>query len=364
MVVKYGVIGCGMIAQEHLRNLNLIDGVQATALADPVDDMLNQAAQIPDQKPQTFSDYKDMLAKAESDAYIIATPNYTHHQILRDVLHTNKPILVEKPLCITVEQCRDIFTAACRRESPVWVAMEYRFMPPVDRLRTQSLKPEFGKPLMMSIREHRFPFLQKVGDWNRFSHYTGGTLVEKCCHFWDLMRLILKSDPVRVYASGSMDVNHLEEEYDGNRPDIIDNAFAVVEFENGARGMLDLCMFSDSVPWQEEISITSSRGRLDAFIPASWEFRADPDDQEALVQYSDRETRDIAKETFHLQDDILRAGSHYGATYYQQVEFAEMVATGINKPKVSVADGFWAVAVGEAAEKSVRTKEAQFVEPL
>ena len=48
-----------------------------------------------------------------------------------------------------------------------------------------------GTLQMLSIREHRFPFLPKVGDWNRFSRNTGGTMVEKCCHFFDLMRLII-----------------------------------------------------------------------------------------------------------------------------------------------------------------------------
>ena len=66
---------------------------------------------------------------------------------------------------------------------------------------------------MLSIREHRFPFLPKVGDWNRFSANTGGTMVEKCCHFFDLMRLIVGSEAVRVYCSGAMDVNHLDEVY-------------------------------------------------------------------------------------------------------------------------------------------------------
>ena len=47
---------------------------------------------------------------------------------------------------------------------------------------------------MLSIREHRLPFLQKVDDWNRFNKNTGGTLVEKCCHFFDLMRRIIGSE--------------------------------------------------------------------------------------------------------------------------------------------------------------------------
>ena len=54
---------------------------------------------------------------------------------------------------------------------------------------------------MLSIREHRFPFLAKVGHWNRFSELTGGTLVEKCCHHFDLMRLIMRSVWLQV-ASG------------------------------------------------------------------------------------------------------------------------------------------------------------------
>ena len=66
---------------------------------------------------------------------------------------------------------------------------------------------------MVSLREHRFPFLEKVGDWNRFEDNTGGTLVEKCCHFFDLMNQVMPGRPERVYASGSQMVNHLDESY-------------------------------------------------------------------------------------------------------------------------------------------------------
>lgn len=52
-------------------------------------------------------------------------------------------------------------------------------------------------------------------NWNRFNINTGGTLVEKCCHFFDLMRLFAGSVPVRVMASGAIDINHKDELYDG-----------------------------------------------------------------------------------------------------------------------------------------------------
>ena len=52
-------------------------------------------------------------------------------------------------------------------------------------------------------------------NWNRFNVNSGGTLVEKCCHFFDLMRLFTAANPVRVMASGAVDVNHKDEIYNG-----------------------------------------------------------------------------------------------------------------------------------------------------
>ena len=95
-------------------------------------------------------------------------------------------------------------------------------MPPVKKMIKAIHNNKIGDLKMLSIREHRFPFLKKINDWNRFSINSGGTLVEKCCHFFDLMRLIIKSEPEKIYASGKQDVNHLNEDYNGKKPDIID----------------------------------------------------------------------------------------------------------------------------------------------
>src|SRR5690606_5061103 len=118
----------------------------------------------------------------------------------------------------------------------IWVAMEYRYMPPIARF-LDRLDQATGGLKMLTIREHRFPFLHKVGAWNRFNHSSGGTLVEKCCHFFDLMRLAIRSEPVRVMASAGQAVNHRDEIYDGKTPDIWDNAYVIVDFANGARAM-------------------------------------------------------------------------------------------------------------------------------
>ena len=126
-----------------------------------------------------------------------------------------------------------------------------------------------GTPRMVAMREHRFPFLVKVGNWNRFTENTGGTLVEKTCHFFDLMNVILQERPWRVMASGAQDVNHLDETYDGRTPDILDNAFVIVDYPSGARALLDLCMFAEATHHQEELSVVGERGKVEALIPSN-----------------------------------------------------------------------------------------------
>ena len=110
------------------------------------------------------------------------------------------------------------FELAKGRKALVWVAQEYRYMPPVAEMVRMAHAGAVGQIHQVSIREHREPFYPKVGDWNRFTENTGGTLVEKCCHYFNLMDFVLGEHPVRVFASGGQRVNHLDERYDGRTP--------------------------------------------------------------------------------------------------------------------------------------------------
>ncbi len=355
--IRYGLIGSGMMGQEHIRNIALLDGAKVSAIADPDEGMRQASMDLAGGAVRAFNDHKDMLSAGLCDAYLIVAPNDLHHDLLLDTMAANKPVLCEKPLCTTVDHCRDVL-ARSDDAAPVWVAMEYRYMPPVQRLIEELRAGTAGDPKMMAIREHRFPFLDKVGDWNRFNIRTGGTLVEKCCHFWDLMRLVLLSDPVRVYASAGVDVNHLDEEYSGQTPDIIDNAFVVVDFENGARGMLDLCMFAEGSHWQEVVSVTGPKARIDACVPGPARFSPDGWERPSHLVISDRETKVVTDTPVEVDHAVLSAGDHHGSTFFQHQRFVEMVRSGGTKPEVSLQDGLWSVIVGEAAERSARTGQA------
>ncbi|GGE44574.1 Gfo/Idh/MocA family protein [Actibacterium pelagium] len=357
-MVRYGIIGSGMMGQEHIRNISLLGDCEVAAISDPNDGMRDLSVKTAGGRAKAFSDYKDMLSSGLCDALLIAAPNDMHHEILLDVLDTNLPILVEKPLCTTSQHCRDIMARSESRQAPVWVAMEYRYMPPVQRLLKELADGTVGTPRMMSIREHRFPFLEKVGDWNRMNARTGGTLVEKCCHFWDLMRLTLQSDPVRVYASAGVDVNHLDESYDGKTPDILDNAYVVVDFESGARGMLDLCMFAEGSYWQEVVSVTGEKARIDAKVPGPARFSVDGKERAAEIEISERASKTVTVEEVEVDETVLAAGDHHGSTFYQHKRFRDLVVSGQGKPEVSLLDGLWSVIVGEAAEESARTGQS------
>jgi myo-inositol 2-dehydrogenase / D-chiro-inositol 1-dehydrogenase len=280
---------------------------------------------------------------------VVASPNFTHRAVLEPLLASGAAILCEKPLATTLEDARWIVEQAERRKNVFWTGMEYRFMPPAARFIEQVHQGKVGTLRMLSMREHRFPFLPKVGDWNRFARWTGGTMVEKCCHFFDLMRLIAQSEPVRVYCSGSMDVNHVDERYEGRRPDIIDNSFTTVDFANGVRAMLDLCMFAEGVEHQEEISATGDAARLDVRIP--------PGDLVFSPRVDWRGPKAVERTHVPVEEAFLLAGSHHGATYYQHVAFAAAVR-GEAPVAVTAEDGLKAVAIGLAAEISAREQRA------
>jgi myo-inositol 2-dehydrogenase/D-chiro-inositol 1-dehydrogenase len=236
---------------------------------------------------------------------------------------------------------------AAKSDAPFWTAMEYRYMPPVVEYIEQLRAGRIGTLRMLSIREHRFPFLQKVGDWNRFNRNSGGTMVEKCCHFFDMMRLITASEAVRVYCSGSMDVNHLDERYGGETPDIIDNSYTTVDFANGVRAMLDLSMFAEGAENQEEITAVGDKARLDVLIP------------EGAIVFSPRvplrAPKQVERQVIEVDETVLKAGAHHGSTFYEHQKFNAAVR-GEGPVEVTAQDGFMAVAIGIAAEISAREK--------
>jgi myo-inositol 2-dehydrogenase/D-chiro-inositol 1-dehydrogenase len=386
--IRYGFIGCGMMGQEHLRNLAMIEGAVVTAIFEP--DAAMQALAASFAPGAEFAPtFEALLARNDIDAWVMTSPNHRHAEQLAAVMYGNpKPVLLEKPACVNLAEVNALQAILDKASGstnvaalpPVWTAMEYRYMPPITKLIEEAHSASYtGEAVMFSIREHRYPFLTKVGDWNRFNRNTGGTLVEKCCHFFDLMRHVMQADPIRVYASGGQNHNHLDEAYAGEIPDILDNAYVVLDFPNGRRAMLDLCMFAEGSRYQEELCVVGTRGKLDCKVPGPgrfWpaELGDAPVAQLTLSQRHKTGTEGwtnnpsitaVPLKTLDIPVDkaLLAAGDHNGSTFYQHQKFFEMACrwTAGNKaalPEVSLQDGLKAVLIGLAAEQSAKTGAA------
>ena len=345
MKLNYGIIGTGMMGCEHIRNLKKIPNVKIVAIADPDERSRKWAEDTCEDafKLKLYEDYRELLTQEDIDVVVVASPNFTHIEIMRELFKTDKHVLLEKPMCTNLLDAMEVLKKSKKHKGVVWVGLEYRFMSPIQSLINHV--NEIGNIKMLSIREHRFPFLEKVDNWNRFNEKTGGTLVEKCCHFFDLMNLMIPSKPIKIYASGGQDVNHLDERYDGKTPDIIDNSFVLIDYEDGERAMLDLCMFAEAGKYEQEIVLTGDRGKLETHIPGN----------ELLLT----NRKEYSHRTIEIKEDsrVKEVGFHHGASYIEHLELIECIKKG-NQPLVDCQNGFDSIVLGLAAQESIKTGES------
>jgi predicted dehydrogenase len=341
------------MGREHIETLFAMGGAEVTALADPHAASREAALALCRTPPKVFSDCNELLSSGLCDAVVIATPNHTHADVTRAALATELHILVEKPLVTRMADGLDLIDRARGRSGIVWVAQEYRYMPPVAEMIRIAHDGGVGRLQQVAIREHREPFYPKVGDWNRFSANTGGTLVEKCCHYFNLMDLVLREQPVRVFASGGQRVNHLDESYGGRTPDILDSAYVIVEYPSGARAMLDLCMFAENSVDNEHITIVGDEGKLESLLPSLTLRHGRREDWGRREAWGQPSGTGKGVSVRRVWDTAIKyAGHHFGASYIEHQRFAAAIREG-RAPEIGLEEGLRAVATGLAAHKSI-----------
>ena len=144
------------------------------------------------------------------------------------------------------------------------------------------------------------------------------------------MDLILREHPTRVFASGGQSVNHLDERYDGRTPDILDNAYVIVEYPSGARALLDLCMFAEGTLDNEQIVVVGDQARLESLLPAlqlRYGRREDWGRREVWGQAAGTGRGVSVRRVWDT--NIRYGGQHFGASYIEHVRFAAAVRDGL-----------------------------------
>lgn len=351
---KFNVIGTGTMGQEHISVTMLEGRATINGVYDP-----NEGSVVGAQ--QTFAQYSDDELKVHQsleeacmdpdvDGLIIATPNYTHIDLVKEAIKSGKHILLEKPIATTLEDAYTIYEIGEEYPAVFQIGLQYRYKPTYRETINQVMgqSKAVGDIKTVSILEHRVPFLDKVNQWNKFSEFSGDTLVEKCCHYFDLLNLFAGSRPVDVYASGSQAVNFTEFEYDGKKSDILDNAMVIVNYENGVRANFNLCMFAPM--FYEELVICGNEGHLKAWEKVDFLPQSSTGNGIDLMRGDDRPSLRITPN----YPSIIEHSGHLGATYMEHIDFVNNI-DGIETPTATALEGLWSIAVASAAQESIKT---------
>ena len=345
------IVGAGMMGREHLRVSQLLGWADVKGIVDPDGGSLEWACSdwrlLTDAPLTIYRDLSEACLDDAVDAIVIATPNHTHRDVLHAVAESGKPLLLEKPMATTLADAMDIVNLA--REYPAFIqlGMQYRFKAQYVEALQAVAKSTLGQVKTVAMSEYRPPFLDKVDQWNKFNRYSGGTLVEKCCHYFDLINVVAQSRPRRVYASGGRAVNFLDFEWRGELSDIDDHAMTIIDYDNGVRASFTLNMFCQEL--YEELVVVGEAGRLVASEHAS--FQPDTASKaELLVEVPDHPAYRGVPVGY---PDWIEASGHYGATFFEHIAFNLQLA-GQAVDAATPEQALWSLIVASAAQHSIQ----------
>ena len=347
--MKIGVIGTGGMGKGHLKVLSMMKDIELTTICDKYEKNLKDASSLVEklkipgyEKLQKLKKFEELLKIEEIEAVLIATPNYTHKDIAIASLELGKNVLVEKPMATNAKDCQKMIDAQMKSGKVLQIGLEYRHAPIYRKMKQLLNKGEIGNPKMLWCKEFRGPFLKKTEDWILQKEKSGGSLVEKDCHHFDLFNWYVESKPVRVTGFGGNEVIY-------QKRDVLDNAWVIVEYENGARACLGLSFFS---PYGNdlEVGVIGNKGKMESYQTP----------MEITIWKRDKPLKKVFP--VYISPKI-KEKSHNGAVYYEWKHFLKAVK-GMEKPYPDGEIGKWSVAVPEAAEISIKEKRVVEIEEV
>jgi len=311
--LRIGLIGTGQNGRGHIGCVNANDAIELVAMADPHEPSIAEAKSCVRGDVAVYEDYCDLLAKADVEAVIIATPNYTHADVAVASLKAGKHVLGEKPMAITLADCDRMIAARDASGKVLQIGLEYRSDPIMNKIARVVAAGTIGRPYSLWIKEFRGPFMKKVGRWITKKDLSGDTLLEKDCHHYDLFNWFADSPVTSVAAFGGQDV-----EFEDDRADVIDNAWSIHQHANNARSALGLCMFCDRGGPGLEIGVIGAEGKLEHSTGKDIEVHLRRDSE--VRRYNADPPEDIAKL------------SHQGGVYYEHLNWCKAIREGAPVP--------------------------------
>ena len=229
---KVAMLGAGFIADIHLESFaRFVPDVQITAIFSRTAAHAERVARHWS-IPQWFTDVDELIAKADCEVVDICLPNFLHHRVVIAAARAGKHVIIEKPLCVTLEEADDMI-AVCREHGrKLMYAEELCFAPKYERVRHLVKEGAVGDIYMLKqLEKHSGPHSDWF--WN-VDQSGGGVLMDMGCHAFGWFRWMLGGSPVVKSVWATMDTVRHKERTRGE-----DNTICVVEFEHGVIGLAE-----------------------------------------------------------------------------------------------------------------------------
>jgi UDP-N-acetylglucosamine 3-dehydrogenase len=236
--LRAGVVGLGMMGRNHVRVWDeLITDVELVAVADPDADAVQRATQ--GRAMRGYQSVGQMLSAESLDLLSVVAPTSLHLEIALEALHAGVHVLVEKPIASDRSEAEQMIAAARDARRLLTVGHIERFNPAIRELRRRLSAGELGR--VFEINATRLgPFPARIRDV--------GVVVDLAPHDLDVMRYLLGSEPIRLYAETEQRI-HTDHE---------DLFVGIMKFDNGAVGVLDINWLTPTK--KRTLSVTGERG--------------------------------------------------------------------------------------------------------
>lgn len=345
------VIGTGTMGQEHMRVAALLGRATIHGIFDTEPHSMDVAEAnfrpLQSQALVRYDDLESACSDPAADALLICTPNYSHFDVLQTAMASGKPIFLEKPMATDLQDAAAIVRAAADYPSFIQIGLQYRYKPQYLEAFAEALERRtLGELKTISVSEYRPPFLDKVGQWNKFQRFSGGTLVEKCCHYFDLINLLAQARPQRVHATGGQAVNFRDFQQDGEASDIDDHAFVSIDYENQVRASFTLNMFCPD--FYEELVLVGDAGRLKA-IEEHDIHRSASGSASLTLRLGEN---GVSKTADLSYPRVIEQSGHHGSTYFEHIALMDRLE-GKAVDCATPLQGMWAMIVASAAQESL-----------
>jgi UDP-N-acetylglucosamine 3-dehydrogenase len=261
--LRAGVVGLGMMGRNHVRVWDeVVDEAELVAVADPDPAALKGATA--GRCARGFADVERMLAEEELDLVSIVAPTSQHRAVTLAALRAGANVLVEKPIAATREEALEMIEAAEAAGRMLTVGHIERFNPAIRELHRRLAAGELGRIFQVSATRLG-PFPARIRDV--------GVVVDLAPHDIDIMRYLVGSEPVRIYAETERRI-HTEHE---------DLFNGTIKFANGVLGVLNINWVTPTK--RRLLTVTGERGMYVAdYISQDLVFYANPDAPETWLQ--------------------------------------------------------------------------------